>query len=515
MYKSSIPDNAPVIIGVGDLIDKSMEDGLNPLSLLQKVSEIAIKDCDSKSNLRDHFDYVGVTRFSVDFSTATNQLNFDYSNFPKSLANALNIKKDVNEVYSSMGGNAPQVLIEDLVKKISNQEINCALISGGEVLQTMIARLKSGLELNWSDHPGGLPELIGNNEEGFSKHEQLHGMDLPSNVYPLFAQSIRENKKQNATEHLIECSEIFSKFSKVASENKNAWFPTFRTPEEIATITDSNRLVGFPYTKYLNSMIRVNMGASVVITSEKKANELNISQEKRIYLHGASVLNDIWHVSERPKFNESPAIRNCVDQSLKQADINIEDIDYFDIYSCFPSAVQVAIQEMGLSIDEKRDLTVTGGLPYFGGPGNSYTMFSTAEMVRKLRTNRTKYGMVTANSWFLTKHAVNIFSSNPPVNNSWELNNINIQKEIDSKAIKNLNHTPMGTGIIETYTIINGRDKLKFGIVIGRLNDGSRFIANTPKDEGLLQKMIDHEMIGKSGEVYEYEGKNIFKLGLL
>jgi acetyl-CoA C-acetyltransferase len=170
---------------------------------------------------------------------------------------------------------------------------------------------------------------------------------------------------------------------------------------------------------------------------------------------------------------------------------------------------------MGLSINDKRDLTVTGGLPYFGGPGNSYTMFSTAEMVRKLRTNRTKYGMVTANSWFLTKHAVNIFSSNPPVNNSWELNNINIQKEIDSKAIKNLNHSPMGTGIIETYTIINGRDKLKFGIVIGRLNDGSRFIANTPKDEGLLQKMIDHEMIGKSGEVYEHEGKNIFKLGLL
>ena len=202
MYKSSIPDNAPVIIGVGDLIDKSMEDGLNPLSLLQKVSEIAIKDCDSKANLRDHFDYVGVTRFSVDFSTATNQLNFDYSNFPKSLANALDIKKDVNEVYSSMGGNAPQVLIEDLVKKISNQEINCALISGGEVLQTMIARLKSGLELNWSDHPGGLPELIGNNEEGFSKHEQLHGMDLPSNVYPLFAQSIREHKKPVSYTHL-------------------------------------------------------------------------------------------------------------------------------------------------------------------------------------------------------------------------------------------------------------------------------------------------------------------------
>ena len=178
MHKNLIPDNTPVIIGVGDFVDKSEENGLNPLSLLKKVSEIAIKDCNSKLNLIDHIDYVGVTRFSVDFSTATNQLNFDYSNFPKSLANALDIKRDINEVYSSMGGNAPQVLIEDLIKKISKQEINCALISGGEVLQTMIARLKSGLELNWSDHPGGSPELVGNNEEGFSKYEQLHGMDL-------------------------------------------------------------------------------------------------------------------------------------------------------------------------------------------------------------------------------------------------------------------------------------------------------------------------------------------------
>ena len=92
MHKNLIPDNTPVIIGVGDLVDKSEEDGLNPLSLLEKVSKIAIKDCNSKLNLIDHVDYVGVTRFSVDFSTAKNQLNFDYSNFPKSLANALDIK---------------------------------------------------------------------------------------------------------------------------------------------------------------------------------------------------------------------------------------------------------------------------------------------------------------------------------------------------------------------------------------------------------------------------------------
>ena len=512
MSKTLIPDDAPVIIGVGELLDKSNEDGFNPLSMLKNASEKAINDCETREDLKDHFDYVGVARFSVDFSTATNQLNFNYSNFPKSLAKALNFKNEVNEVYSSMGGNAPQVLIEDLIKKITNKEVECALISGGEVLQTMVSKLKSGLELDWKDDPGGSPEFVGNNEEGFSSYEQIHGMDLPSNVYPLFAQSIRNESNHSASHHLLECGKLFSKFSKIASINKRAWFPTYRTPEEIATVTKSNRLVGFPYTKYLNSMIRVNMGASIVMTSEKKANELKIPQKKRVYLHGSCVLNDIWHVSKRPKLNESPAIRACVKESLNQAGINLSEISYFDIYSCFPSAVQIAMKEMKISLDDERDLTVTGGLPYFGGPGNSYTMFSTTEMIRRLRKNKKTYGMITANSWFLTKHAVNIFSTSPPINNFWESNNKNVQKQIDSKAIKNLNHSPTGLGVIETYTIINGRDKLKFGIVLGKLEDGSRFIANTPRDENILQKMINEEMIGARGNVFREGNRNIFKL---
>ena len=118
-------------------------------------------------------------------------------------------------------------------------------------------------------------------------------MDLPSNVYPIFANAIRSEKSQSSKEHLKECSELFSKFSKVAEKNSNSWFPKYRSPEEIEKVTDSNRLVGFPYTKYLNSMIRVNMASSMIIMSEKLSKELNISQKKKIYLHGSCILNDI------------------------------------------------------------------------------------------------------------------------------------------------------------------------------------------------------------------------------
>ena len=161
-----IDKRAPVIVGVGDLVDRSKEDGLNPQELLAKACEHAIQDSGIKE-LNKHIDYMGVVRFTVDFLTATNQSNFQYSNFPRTLANKLNISAK-NEVYAPMGGNSPQVLLEDALVKISTGETDCALLSGGEALQTMIAKLKAGMSLDWLDEPGGSPEMIGNNYIGLS-----------------------------------------------------------------------------------------------------------------------------------------------------------------------------------------------------------------------------------------------------------------------------------------------------------------------------------------------------------
>jgi len=510
MTNFNLPDNTPVIVGVGDIIDKRKVDGPDPLTLLGQASEIAFEDTGIK-NVIDYLDAIGVVRFSVDFSTATNQSRFGYSNFPRSLANKIGVKKDISELYSGMGGNAPQVLLQEISKKIHANEIHCALISGGEVLQTMISKLKSGEKLNWEDSAGGKPEIIGINDEGFSEEEKKHYMDLPSNVYPIFANAIRSSKSQSSEEHLKECSELFSKFSKVASLNPKAWFPKFRTPEEIEEISDSNRLVGFPYTKYLNSMIRVNMASSLVVMSEKLTKELKIPQNKKVYIHGSCVLNDIWNVSKRPSLNESPAIRECGKEVLSQAGISLSEISFLDIYSCFPSAVQIAQKELSLDSNDDRPLTVTGGLPYFGGPGNAYTMFSSSEMVKKLRSNPKEYGMVTANSWFLTKHAINIFSCKPPQEIDWEKDFIKLQSEINSREIKNFNTKPNGLGKVISYTIVQGRKNLEYGIVIGELEDKSKFIANILGEQSFLKKLTENELLGIKGEVKHTSERNIFK----
>ena len=503
-----IDNKAPVIVGVGDFTDRSKEDGLNPQDLLSKASQLAIKDSGIK-DLNKQIDYVGVVRFSVDFLTATNQSSFQYSNFPRTLSNKLGIQA-TNEVYAPMGGNSPQVLLEDALIKISSGETDCALLAGGEALQTMIARLKAGMSLDWLDEPGGNPEMIGNNAIGFSEHEKIHGMDLPTNVYPLFAQSLRKKDNKTAEQHLRECSSLFSEFSKVASNNPYSWFPTFRSEEEIAAVTKNNRLVGYPYTKYLNSVIRVNMSSAYILMSQTKADELGVSQNKRVYVHGCSILDDIWNVSERPNFHSSPAIKTCVNQTLEQAEVSFDDISHFDLYSCFPSAVQIAKEELGIP-EEKKDLTITGGLPYFGGPGNSYTMFSTTEMVRQLRKNPKNFGLLTANSWFITKHAAVVMSTSPSTRYE-KIDNHLIQKEINSKAINNFTENPQGNGKILTYTIINGRKGLEFALVIGSLEDGSRFIANSEKNEDLLQKMIKDEMLDARISVSQKDGKNIFNL---
>ena len=138
-------------------------------------------------------------------------------------------------------------------------------------------------------------------------------------------------------------------------------------------------------------------------------------------------------------------------------------------------------------------------------------MFSTTEMVRQLRKKPQTYGLLTANSWFITKHAALVMST-IPAKPFEKINNSSVQKDINSKAIQNFTETPSGNGKIDTYTVINGRKGLEFALIIGTLDDGTRFIANSEKDEILLNKMIKNEMLDAKVSVSQKEGKNIFNL---
>ncbi len=367
--------------------------------------------------------------------------------------------------------------------------------------------------MDWEDDPGGEPGSLGSLKELGSEFEMKHGIFDPSSVYPLFANSIRKSEGKSALEHMQDIGSLFSKFSKVAAENEHAWFKTFRSPEEIVEVSPQNRMVGFPYTKYMNSIMRVNQSAALIVTSAKKARELGIPESKWVFMYGGASLNDVWNITDRENLHSSPAINKCSQAVFSKSGQELSDVSHFDLYSCFPSAVQIAKKEIGIPEEDERNLTVTGGLPYYGGPGSAYVVNSIAGMMDKLRGDQGSFGLLNANGWFLTKHALGLFSSKP-FEGEWDqvADTSLTQKEIDNSANTNFVEEANGRGSIETYTVINSREAPTKAIIIGLLENGKRFLANTRKGDGdLLNKMMSNEMLEVKGTVKFEDSRNIFQ----
>lgn len=510
---SNVNDNTPVLVGNAQLTDKRGIDGYNYLEILTQVSKKALTDCESSKDLLQEIDTVGVIRFVADTpqrDSATSNL-WGYPNMPRSLSKSLGFEAK-NEIYTTTGGNSPQIALNELANRIKDNQIQCALLAGGEALDTFVTRLKDGLEVDWSDEPGGTPEIIGTSQDGTNDHEKAHGIFNPSSVYPLFANSLREVNKQTIEEHMKDTGELFEDFSKVASKNKFSWFPIHRSAQEISEVKPENRMIGLPYTKYMNSIMRVNQSCALVMMSAKKARELNIPESKWVFMYAGACINDIWNVSNRVNYHSSPAIKACSEAVFELGNLKIDQLDFIDLYSCFPSAVQIAMLELGLSGDDSRGLTVTGGLPYFGGPGNAYVMNSVATMMNKVRSKPNSFGLATANGWYITKHGAGIYSSKPFEGEWNQVADMSIpQKLIDNQNRPKFTENPEGKATVETYTVVHSRSGPDQGIIIGKLEDGTRFIANTEKTSETLMFISSEEMLGKHGHVYRDGKINIFK----
>lgn len=337
---------------------------------------------------------------------------------------------------------------------------------------------------------------------GFSDVEARHGATLPTRMYPLFENAIRARAGRSIEEHQRFLGELCSRFTAVAVVNPYSWFPQKRTPEEITTVRDDNRWVCFPYPKLMNSIIEVDQAAAVIMTGSETARELGIPKERLVYLHGCGDALDRWFVSDRVNYYSSPAIRAAARRALEMAGTTVDEIAMFDLYSCFPSAVQLACDALEVEADDPRGLTVTGGLPYFGGPGNNYVMHSIATMTQRLREAPDKKALVTGLGWFATKHSAGVYSGRPP-NGEWRRTDPNV----DQAAVDAMESPPFlaeagGDATIETYTVAFDRDgEPETGIVVGRLVSGERFFANTPVDRDLLWSMTREEFVGHAGRV--------------
>jgi acetyl-CoA C-acetyltransferase len=311
-------------------------------------------------------------------------------------------------------------------------------------------------------------------------------------------------------EQLLAVGRLFAHFAAVAKDNPLADRRQGFTAEAIATVSTQNPYIGFPYTKLMNSNAYIDQAAAIILTSVAKAREFGIPRDRCVYLHGCADAHDHWYISDRHNFYTSPAMRVVGRETLEMAQLEIGQIEKFDIYSCFPSAVQIAGREMGIPQDDHRGLTVTGGLPYFGGPGNNYVTHAIAQMMHEVRRKPGIKGMVTANGNYVTKQSAGIYSSAPPAKPFKPRNPSIYQAAIDADKGPAVAEVAVGEATIETYTVMHDRKGPSCAILFGRLQDGRRFIANTPSDARMLQEMVDNDLIGATGRVTHEAGRNIF-----
>ena len=474
----------PVIVGVGQTLRRleSPAGASEPVEMMVDALRMAADDSGAGAALLARADSVRVIEV----------LSWRYANPALLVAERVGASPR-QLVKSTTGGNSPQMVLNDAAAAVQRGDLDVVLITGAEAMNTrfMARRTKDWLE--WTAQPAETPApvVLGHDDAGTNDVEMASSLVMPTQVYPIFENALRAAAGEGVDEHQDKVARLWAGFSEVGARNPHAWTPTARSAEEIRTVTPDNRMIGFPYPKYMNSNLSTDQAAAVVLCSVEAARSLGIAEDRWVFPWAGADANDHWWVSERADLHSSPAIGACGRSVFGLAGRGVEDVAHVDLYSCFPSAVQIAAAELGLSLD--RPLTVTGGLCFAGGPGNNYVTHSIASMADALRADPGTLGLVTALGWYVTKHSMGLYSTEPPPEG---FRRESPQAEVDALPRRGYTGDHDGPVTVESFTVMHERDgSPSLGIVACLLPDDRRAWGNV-RDPGALTALMADDPIG-------------------
>ena len=477
----TVDARAPVIVGVGQ-VNHEGGDAPEPVDLLALASRNAASDAGSERILS-----------AVQSIRVVRILSRRYRD-PGALVAERIGARPAQSAVSTDGGNSPQMLVNATAAAIQRGELDVALVGGAESWKTRMAYKARGQSTPWTFQPDSVPpaEVIGARLPMSSDHEHSVGLGDPLQIYPLFETALRARHGWGVDEHRERMARLWAGFSAVGAANPWAAVRTRLDADAISTPRPDNRMIGFPYTKLMCANNSVDQAAALLLCSAGRARELGVPPDRWVFVHSGAEAHDTPFVSNRFDLASSPAIRAAGQAALSLAGLSAGDVELVDLYSCFPSAVQVAAGELGLSCD--RDLTVTGGLTFAGGPWNNYVSHSVASMVLKLRDHGGARGLCSANGGFLTKHALGVYACDPP-RRPFRL--ADVQAEVDALPVRPLAEAHDGPASIEAYTVMHRRDgEPERAFLACRLDDGRRAWATTV-DDGLVRSMTREEFCGR------------------
>ncbi|MBF6434827.1 crotonase/enoyl-CoA hydratase family protein [Nocardia cyriacigeorgica] len=482
----TLAPNTPVLVGAGQFVSHTPDTAADPATLAAKALRIAAADTGASAGESL------LTRADAVFSVAS--ASWQYRDMGALVAAAVGAR-EVDTVQSSRyGGDGGQLLINEAAQAISDGTYEMVLVTGAEAGATLAAAQRSGAEIDWPEQgPETQPtRTAGIDREANNAAEIAAGLGAPIYMYALMESANRHRLGREPKQHLRAIGELWSRMSAIGARNPNAWLPQEFTGDELTTPSSDNRMVSAPYTKLLCANLQVDMAAGLVLCSVAAAEAAGIAQDKWIFLHAGASAHDEWFVSERAELAASPAIRTIGAAALEHAGIGIDQIGPVDLYSCFPVAVQIAARELGLPDDDPaRPLSVTGGLTFGGGPGNNYGTHAVATMVEQLRAHPDTFGLSTSLGWYVTKHAIGVYSATPPRQAYAHLRPI-----VDHPPARPVRQGYEGQAVVEAYTLPYDRDGRPEAAILSLLTpEGARVLLRS-KESGLLDLLADTDALG-------------------
>ena len=398
---------------------------------------------------------------------------------------------------SGIGGQVPQQLVNQAAGLLARGEAETVLICGAETYYPRSAGAIRGELALIQGIPG---DYAGEDAIGSNELEQRHGLFLPIHGFPLFEMALWAQSGLRRAEWLARVGGMWAGFSEVAACHPNAWTRKPLTAEEITTPSADNRPIAFPYTKRMVSLVMADIGAAVILTTERRAAEARGGAGQPVYFLGGGFAKDRQRfLAEKADFTRSPALAEAAAKAQARAGVRVADVECFDLYSCFPCAVSVARRELGLHDGDPRPLTLTGGLGFFGGPGSNYSLHGIATMAETIASGRYRTGMTTALGWFMHKYAVGIYGARPI---GGDLRGCDREDEAHpdaGAAPVEIAERVAGRGRIEAYTVIYDRDRAPArALVYGRTDEGLRFVANTPGDAATYAELTRENQVGRT-----------------
>lgn len=485
-------DRAPVIVGVGQVVDRPghAASGLQPSELMAQALERA--DADGK----------GGWLAQIDSLDLIHSVSWPYQDPLGAVTERLRLAPH-HQNYGPVGGETPVRYLHEAACKIAAGEIEVAAVCGGEAEYTVRLAQRQEVDLPWLERSPNWQQP--RDRSYLHPLARAHGLNQPVFVYPLYEVACQAAWGQTPQEGLAESADLWAGLSQVAAANPYAFIREPRSAAEIAKVSPSNRPIAWPYSKLMVANPVVNQGAAFIVTSLARARAAGIQEDRLVHVGPGAAANELRDWLSRERYDQSVA-QDCVLESvLAQAGLSGPEIEWVELYSCFPCVPKMARRSLQMASD--RAISVTGGLTFFGAPLNNYMAHAIAAMVARLRDQPASCGLVYGQGEFVTKHHALMLGGGarpwPGEAHARE----RAEAQVVPTAAPAVATEATGSIRVESGTVLFGRDGIPtHGVVVGRSSDNARTLARVPaSDQRGIDALMrpDRTPVGRMARLYK------------